>query len=218
MFGGVSQNIFGVKTSSVSTTSLTGTTEAAISTLAGFASITGILPTNVSSLVNLAYTKFLVPFDNRAFNRIGTADERDSIVNGLNNYYATITTDATLKIFIDSISKATNAAYNMKTLESSFLSYKRDTQAEIENLKRQIAVLLDTEYSTEDAAGGYGSASFAIELTAFYNLYIFLYGYHPEDDTWIRDTRSTIVRELLTRMNTGEITQDDILPELYLNT
>mgnify|MGYP006153668891 FL=1 len=218
MFGSTSQNIFGVKTSTAAASSLTGTTEAAISTLAGFASMSGILPTTISTLVDLAYTKFLVPFDNRNFNRIGTSDERDSIVLGLNNYYATITTDKTLKIFIDSISKATNAAYNMKTLESSFLSYKQATQAEIDNLKRQIAVLMDVEYSTLDAAGGYGSATFAIELTAFYNLYIFLYGYRPDDDTWIRDTRTTIVRELLSRMNNGEITQEDILPELYLNT
>ena len=49
-------------------------------------------------------------------------------------------------------------------------------------------------------------------------LYIFLYGYHPDVDTWIRETRTTIVRELLSRMNTGEISQEDILPELYLNT
>tara|TARA_Y100000741_G_scaffold356471_1_gene333159 strand:- start:320 stop:976 length:657 start_codon:yes stop_codon:yes gene_type:complete len=218
MFGGVSQNMFGVKTSSVSATSLSGATEAAISTLAGFATMSGLLPTEISALIDLAYNKFLVPFDNRAFNRIGTTNERDSIVTGLNNYYATITNDNTLKIFIDSISRATNAAYNMKTLESSFLNYKRETQAEIDNLKRQIAVLMDVEYSSIDAAGGRGSASFAIELTAFYKLYIHLYGYHPDDDTWIRDTRTTIVRELLTRMNAGEITEDDILPELYLNT
>jgi len=218
MFGGVSQNMFGVKTSSVSATSLSGATEAAISTLAGFATMSGLLPSEISALIDLAYNNFLVPFDNRTFNRIGTANERDSIVTGLNNYYATITNDNTLKIFIDSISRATNAAYNMKTLESSFLNYKRETQAEIDNLKRQIAVLMDVEYSSIDAAGGRGSASFAIELTAFYKLYIHLYGYHPDDDTWIRDTRTTIVRELLTRMNAGEITEDDILPELYLNT
>jgi len=218
MFGAASQNIFGVKTSSVSTSSLTGATEAAISTLAGFASMTGFLPTGVSSLIDLAYTKFLVPFDNKTFTRIGTGAERDSIVNGLNTYYSTITNDATLKIFIDSISRATNAAYNMKTLESSFLSYKRETQAEIENLKRQIAALMDVEYSTQEAAGGHGTATFAVELSAFYNLYIFLYGYSPDDETWIRDTRTTIVRELLSRINSGEITQLDILPELYLNT
>ena len=172
MFAASSQNIFGVKTSSVSTTSLTGATEAAISTMAGFATMSGILPTHISTLVDLAYTKFLIPFDNRTFNRIGTGAERDSVVIGLNSYYATVTSDITLKIFIDSISRATNAAYNMKSLESSFLSYKQETQAIIDNLKRQIAVLMDVEYSALDAAGGHGTATFAIELTAFYNLYI----------------------------------------------
>ena len=218
MFGGSSQNIFGVKTSSVAATSLTGTTEAAISTMAGFATMSGILPTAITALVDLAYNKFLLPFDNRTFNRIGTSAERDSIVTGLNKYHASITNDNTLKIFIDSIARATNAAYNMKTLESSFLSYKRETQAEIDNLKRQIAVLMDVEYTSTDAASGRGTASFAIELTAFYKLYIHLYGYHPEDDSWIRETRTTIVRELISRMDAGEITQEDILPELYLNT
>ncbi len=91
MFGGSSQNIFGVKTSSVAATSLTGTTEAAISTMAGFATMSGILPTTITALVDLAYNKFLLPFDNRTFNRIGTSAERDSIVTGLNNYHATIT-------------------------------------------------------------------------------------------------------------------------------
>jgi hypothetical protein len=218
MFGSSSQNIFGVKTSSVAATSLTGTTEAAISTLTGFATMSGILPSDVSALIDLAYNHFLVPFDDRAFYKIGTSTERDSIVTGLNNYHSTIISDNTLKIFINSISRATNAAYNMKSLESNFLSYKRETQAEIENLKRQIAALMDVEYTSTDAAGGRGIATFAIELTAFYKLYIFLYGYHPDDDSWIRDTRTTIVRELNSRMNAGEITQDDILPELYLNT
>ena len=50
------------------------------------------IPDNIKALVNLAHSSFLTPFDNRRFNRIGTLQEKDSIVNGLNNYITTITT------------------------------------------------------------------------------------------------------------------------------
>ena len=84
----------------------------------------------------------MTPFDNRRFNRIGTLQEKDSIVNGLNNYITTITNDDTLVIFLDCIIKGTNAAFNMKDLESAFISYKKTAQEEIDKLKDQVAILM----------------------------------------------------------------------------
>ena len=66
--------------------------------------------------------------------------------------------------------------------------------------------------------GGTGSVTFNIELTLYYTVYIYIYGYHPSDEDWITDSRGSIVNDLVTRIETGEITTEDILPELYANT
>ena len=218
---GVSQNIFGVKTTSATgSVSLTGsiTTNANISSLAKFATLGELLPENIKELVNLSHTRFLTPFDNRRFNRIGTANERNSIVNGLTTYMATITNDATLVTFIDCIIKATNAAYNMKNLEGTFISFKKTAEETIANLESKVNALLGTTEQSEGNATGIGSASFAVELSEYLSTYIYIYGYHPDNEAWITDSRTEIVNDIMSRISSGEITIDDVLPELYVNT
>ena len=222
----VSQNIFGLKTIVPDTTSnsLTSITDIAtriardLTSLSKFATLTDFLPDNVKNLVNLAHSKFLTPFDNRQFNRIGTISERDSIVNGLNEYITTIANDDTLIIFLDCIIRGTNAAFNMKDLEAAFINYKKTAQEEIDNLKEQVALLMGQQPISSGDVTGAGSASFNIELTLYYTIYIYIYGYHPDDEDWITDSRGEIVNDLVSRIESGEITSNDILPELYANT
>ena len=218
-----SQNIFGLKTVqsenvSVSLTNITDVAARDLTSLARFATLTDFLPDDIKTLVNLAHSKFLTPFDNRRFNRIGTLEEKNSIVTGLNQYITTITNDDTLVIFLDCIIKGTNAAFNMKDLESAFISYKKTAQEEIDKLKEQVAILLGQQPASSGDAGGVGSATFNIELTLYYTIYIFIYGYHPDDENWITDSRGDIVNDLVSRVESGEITTADILPELYVNT
>ena len=218
-----SQNIFGLKTVqgdniSSSLTSVTDTAARDLTSLAKFATLTDFLPDNIKALVNLAHSSFLTPFDNRRFNRIGTLQEKDSIVNGLNNYITTITNDDTLVIFLDCIIKGTNAAFNMKDLESAFISYKKTAQEEIDKLKDQVAILMGQQPVSSGTIGGVGGATFNIELTLYYTVYIYIYGYHPDDEDWITDSRGQIVNDLVSRIESGEITTADILPELYANT
>ena len=220
MFGQTSQNIFGAKTTTTTSQSLTGTTSTNInlSTVAQFSTLTSMLPENVKTYVNLAHTEFLTPFDNRRFNRIGTAEQRDIIVNILTNYMNTVTNDEMLVVFLDCIIKATKAAYNMKHLESTFIKFKQDTEEEINNLQNQVNVLLSSTMQGQSTATGKGAATFGIELNAFLTTYIFIYGYHPDQDDWITDQRTNIVTDIRERIDSGEITDEDVLPELYLNT
>ena len=220
MFGSVSQNIFGAKTTSTTAQSLTGQTTSTInlSSIAQFATLTSILTDNIKSLVDLAHTKFLTPFDNRRFNRIGTEVERDLIINGLTEYKDNITSDESLVLFLDCIIKGTRAAYNMKNLETTFITYKTETQEQIRILQNQVNVLLDTAQQSSGQATGIGTATFAIELNQFFEIYIYIYGYHPTDETWITDTRTEIVTDINSRINSGEIQLTDVLPELYVNT
>ena len=69
-----------------------------------------------------------------------------------------------------------------------------------------------------EGAGGVGTASFGIQLNEFLTTYIFIYGYHPNDENWITDERTEIVTDIRARIDSGEITDNDVLPELYLNT
>lgn len=220
MFGSVSQNIFGAKTTSITAQSLTGQTTSTInlSSIAQFATLTSILPDNIKSLVDLAHTNFLTPFDNRRFNRIGTEVERDLIINGLTEYKDSITSDESLVVFLDCIIKGTRAAYNMKNLETTFITYKTETQEQIKILQNQVNVLLDTAQQSSGDATGIGTATFAIALNQFFEIYIYIYGYHPTDETWITNTRTEIVTDINSRINSGEIQLNDVLPELYVNT
>jgi len=218
-----SQNIFGLKTvqSETVSNSLTAITDTAardLTSLAKFATLTDFLPDNIKEFVNIAHSKFLTPFDNRRFNRIGTEEEKNTVVNGLNNYITTITNDDTLIIFLDCIVKGTTAAFNMKGLETAFITYKQTAQAEIDTLKEQVAILMGQQPVSSGDIGGTGSATFNIELTMYYTIYIFIYGYHPDDEDWITDSRGSIVNDLVNRVESGEITTKDILPELYVNT
>lgn len=218
-----SQNIFGLKTvqSDTVSNSLTAITDTAardLTSLAKFATLTDFLPDNIKEFVNIAHSKFLTPFDNRRFNRIGTEEEKNTVVNGLNNYITTITNDDTLIIFLDCIVKGTTAAFNMKGLETAFITYKQTAQAEIDTLKEQVAILMGQQPVSSGDIGGTGSATFHIELTMYYTIYIFIYGYHPDDEDWITDSRGSIVNDLVSRVESGEITTSDILPELYVNT
>ena len=220
MFGQIGQNIFGAKTTTQASQSLTGITSSNVnlSTLAQFSTVTSIVPENIKVFINLAHTAFLTPFDNRRFNRIGTLEQKNNIVNNLTNYMNSINDDETLVVFLDCIIKATNAAYNMKHLETTFIKYKEETTTEITNLQNQLNVLLGANMKGTTGAGGIGSASFAIELNAFLSTYIFIYGYHPDDEDWITDSRTDIVTDIRARIDSGEIQDSDILPELYLNT
>ena len=221
-FGGTSRNVFGVKTVTGGTsTSLTGATEAAISNLTGltqFVSLTSFLPESTKGLVSLAHDSFLTPFDNRRFNRIGTNLQRQEVVDGLSTYRDSITDDPSLTTFLNCVIKGTNAAYNMKDLESTFLQFKQDATLEINDLKKQINLLLDGLIVRDGDAVGFGSSRFEFELTDFYTLFIYIYGYHPDDPDWVTDPRTIIVTDLLERIRSGEITIDDVLPELYINT
>lgn len=194
------------------------TTTINLSSIAQFSTLGNILPETVKTLVNLAHSKFLTPFDNRRFNRIGTEVERDTIINGLNEYIITITNDKSLITFLDCIVKAVRAAYNMKNLEASFITYKSETSKQIELLQTQVNVLLDNAQHSVGEAGGVGSATFSIELNNFFQIYIFIYGYFPNDTNWITDNRTNIVRDINDRINSGEIGMEDVLPELYANT
>lgn len=220
MFGSTSQNIFGAKSTTTSAQSLTGmnTSTINLSSLAQFSTLGNILPDSIKTLVNIAHTKFLTPFDNRRFNRIGTLVERDNVVNGLTNYMNTITTDDSLVTFLDCIIKGVRASYNMKNLETTFITYKSETQKQIELLQTQVNVLLDSAQQSVGDAGGVGSANFSIELNNFFQIYIYIYGYHPNDETWITETRTNIVTDINDRINSGEIEISDVLPELYANT
>jgi hypothetical protein len=106
----------------------------------------------------------------------------------------------------------------MKDLESAFISYKKTAQEEIDRLKDQVAILMGQQPVSTGDGGGFGTATFNIELTLYYTVYIFIYGYHPDDEDWITDSRGSIVNDLVTRIESGEITTADILPELYVNT
>ena len=220
MFGSTAQNIFGAKSTSSTAQSLTGmnTSTINLSSLAQFSTLGSMLPETIKTLVNLAHSKFLTPFDNRRFNRIGTERERDTIINGLNDYIITITTDTTLITFLDCIVKGVRAAYNMKNLETTFITYKSETQKQIELLQTQVNVLLDSAQQSVGEAGGIGSANFSIQLNKYFQIYIYIYGYHPNDETWITDTRTNIVTDINDRINSGEIVIEDVLPELYANT
>lgn len=218
-----SQNIFGLKTvlSDNIGRSLTGVTDIAsrdLTSLAKFATLTDFLPDTIKTLVNLAHSSFLTPFDNRRFNRIGTLDEKNSIVNGLNNYITNIANDDTLIIFLDCIIKGTSAAFNMKGLETAFISYKKTAQEEIDRLKEQVSILMGQQPVSSGDVIGSGSATFNIELTLYYTIYIYIYGYNPSDETWITNSRGEIVSDLVSRVESGEITTNDILAELYVNT
>jgi len=226
-FGPISKNIFGVKASVGSGggggISLTGTTEAAasnanISVVAEFVSLTDFLPVNIRSLVNLALVNFIGPFDDRLFFKIGSNEMRLQIMTGIANYSADVSNDDTLVTFLSCISKAVNAAYNMKSLETTFITYKQDAKLEIDNLKREINVLLGQGTVFTGAATGLGTASFGIELGNFYAVYIYIYGYKPDEDNWITELRTSIVQRLLAGIDNGDITINDILPELYINT
>ena len=220
MFGSTAQNIFGAKSTTTSAQSLTGmnTSTINLSSLAQFSTLGNILPDSIKTLVNIAHTKFLTPFDNRRFNRIGTLEQKNSIVTILTDYMNTIIDDETLVTFIDCIIKATNAAYNMKHLEVTFIKYKEDATTEITNLQNQLNVLLGSTLKGSSGASGVGSASFGIELNEFLTTYIYIYGYHPNEEGWITDARTEIVTDIRERIDNGEITNQDILPELYLNT
>ena len=220
MFGATSQNIFGTKSTSTSAQSLTGMSTSTInlSSIAQFATLTSILAENIKNLVNLAHTNFLTPFDNRRFNRIGTEEERNLIINGLTDYKETITNDESLIVFLDCIIKGTRAAYNMKHLETAFITYKSEAEEQIKILQTQVNVLLDTAQQSIGEATGIGQATFAIELNQCFEIYIYIYGYHPTNEMWITDTRTDIVTDLNSRINSGEIVKTDILPELYINT
>ena len=220
---GTSQNIFGVKTtnSTTSSQSLTGASEAAtanLSTLARFSTLGDLLPNNIEDLVTLSHSKFLTPFDNRRFNRIGTSVERTTIVNGLTTYMNNVVNDDTLVTFLDCIIKATNAAYNMKDLEGTFINYKKTTQDTINTLQNQVNALLGSTEVKQGDATGTGTASFAVDLGEYLSTYIYVYGYHPDDETWITEARSNIINDIMARIASGEITLDDVLPELYVNT
>ena len=220
MFASVSQNIFGAKTTTATAQSLTGQTTSTInlSSIAQFATLTSILTDSIKNLVELAHNKFLTPFDNRRFNRIGTEIERDLIINGLTDFKDNITNDESLILFLDCVIKGTRAAYNMKDLESTFISYKSETQEQIKILQNQVNVLLDTAQQSSGEATGVGTATFGIELNQFFEIYIYIYGYHPTDESWITDTRTEIVTDINSRINSGEIQLTDVLPELYANT
>ena len=224
---GISKNIFGVKTVlGKPSRSLTGTTEAAIANLAGlaqFGSLTTFLPDEIRLLVNNAHANFITPFDNRRFNRIGTDEERLEIVNGLTVYKDSLTdqnnsNDPVLITFIECIIRGTNAAYNMKHLESTFISYKEETNIEISKLKDEINLLLNNLFVRTGDAEGYGNSNFTMEMTDYYTIYIYIYGYHPDDPTWVTEERVSIVTDVVNRVHTGEIQYTDILPELYINT
>ena len=218
MFGQASQNIFGAKTTTQSSVSFTTTTtNVNLSTLAQFSTVTAIIPDSIKVYINLAHSAFLTPFDNKRFNRIGTLEQKNSIVTNLTEYMNNIDNDETLVTFLDCIIKATNAAYNMKHLEVTFIKYKEEATTEITNLQNQLNVLLGSTMKGLDGAGGVGTASFGIELNEFLTTYIFIYGYHPNDEDWIT-SRSEIVSDIRARIDSGEITDNDILPELYLNT
>lgn len=219
MFGQASQNIFGAKTTTQSSVSFTTTTtNVNLSTLAQFSTVTAIIPDSIKVYINLAHSAFLTPFDNKRFNRIGTLEQKNSIVTNLTEYMNNIDNDETLVTFLDCIIKATNAAYNMKHLEVTFIKYKEEATTEITNLQNQLNVLLGSTMKGLDGAGGVGTASFGIELNEFLTTYIFIYGYHPNDEDWITESRSEIVSDIRARIDSGEITDNDILPELYLNT
>ena len=219
MFGQSSQNIFGAKTTTQSAVSFTNTSNNInLSTLAQFSTVTEIIPDNIKPFINLAHSAFLTPFDNKRFNRIGTLEQKNSIVTILTDYMNTIIDDETLVTFIDCIIKATNAAYNMKHLEVTFIKYKEDATTEITNLQNQLNVLLGSTLKGSSGASGVGSASFGIELNEFLTTYIYIYGYHPNEEGWITDARTEIVTDIRERIDNGEITNQDILPELYLNT
>lgn len=219
MFGQASQNIFGAKTTTQSSVSFTTTTtNVNLSTLAQFSTVTAIIPDSIKVYINLAHSAFLTPFDNKRFNRIGTLEQKNSIVTNLTEYMNNIDNDETLVTFLDCIIKATNAAYNMKHLEVTFIKYKEEATTEITNLQNQLNVLLGSSMKGLDGAGGVGTASFGIELNEFLTTYIFIYGYHPNDEDWITESRSEIVSDIRARIDSGEITDNDILPELYLNT
>ena len=220
--GGSSRNVFGVKTvTGIASTSLSGATEAAVASLTGlsqFVSLTSFLADDIKALVTLAHDSFLTPFDNRRFNRIGTNLQREEIVTGLSTYRDTVTEDPTLVSFLNCVIKGTNAAYNMKDLESTFLQHKASTSDEIAELKRQINVLLDGLLVRGGDAAGYGTSKFEFELADFYTLFIYIYGYHPDDAEWVTDSRTLIVSDILERVRSGEIEYTDVLPELYINT
>ena len=179
MFGQSSQNIFGVKTTttqgSISFTNTT--TNVNLSTLAQFSTVTAIIPDNIKVYINMAHTEFLTPFDNKRFNRIGTLEQKNIIVSNLTNYMNSIVDDETLVVFLDCIIKATNAAYNMKHLEVTFIKYKEETTTEITNLQNQLNVLLGSTMKGNDGARGTGSASFGVELNEFLTTYIYIYGF-----------------------------------------
>ena len=220
MFGQASQNIFGAKTTSESAISINNrtTTNVNLSTLAQFSTVTALIPDAIKTYINLAHTAFLTPFDKKRFNRIGTLEQKNLIVNNLTDYMNTITNDTILVTFLDCIIKATNAAYNMKHLEVTFIKYKEETTIEITNLQNQLNVLLGSTMKGLEGAGGVGTASFGIQLNEFLTTYIFIYGYHPNDENWITDERTEIVTDIRARIDNGEITDNDVLPELYLNT
>ena len=84
----------------------------------------------------------------------------------------------------------------MKHLEVTFIKYKEETTIEITNLQNQLNVLLGSTMKGLEGAGGVGTASFGIQLNEFLTTYIFIYGYHPNDENWITDERTKLLQIL----------------------